>query len=355
VNSRCGGAPQPVRASSRIAAERSRRAGEPYHPVTVRSSPLPLALSLAVALSACRSVPTVPPDVRNASQAPRDDRAPRVALVLGGGAARGFAHVGVLRVLEEAGIPVELVVGTSVGALVGALYADGHDARALEHLARDLDRDDFFDFGLAPALFGTGLAKGERLEAWMTDHLRTLRIEQLELPFAAVATDLGDGSVVVLDRGEVARAVRASSAIPGVFEPVELGGRLLVDGGVVANLPVKAARDLGADVIVAVDVTEVSGPGPREGAGDPEGGGGLAGGGGDGQVGRGDRSPGRAPGVRGGAPATRTGACAHDSRRSPSVSRSSAAPATPPPARTSSRPSRSRRAPRPSRPRRRSR
>lgn len=259
MNSRCGGAPQPVRDPSRIAAGRSRRAREPYHPGTVRSSPLPLALSLAVALSACRSVPTVPPDVRDAAQAPRDDRAPRVALVLGGGAARGFAHVGVLRVLEEARIPVELVVGTSVGALVGALYADGYDARELEHLARDLDRDDFFDFGIAPALFGTGLAKGERLEAWMTDHLRTLRIEQLELPFAAVATDLGDGSVVVLDRGEVARAVRASSAIPGVFEPVELGGRLLVDGGVVANLPVKVARDLGADVIVAVDVTEVSG------------------------------------------------------------------------------------------------
>jgi NTE family protein len=225
----------------------------------VRASRFPMALSLVAALAACRAVPTLPPELRNLPQAPRDDRPPRVALVLGGGAARGFAHIGVLRVLEDAGIPVELVVGTSVGSLVGALYADGYNASELEHLSRDLDRDDFFDFGIAPALFGTGLASGERLEQWMRDHLRARDIEQLAIPYAAVATDLDDGSVVVLDRGEIVRAVRASSAIPGVFEPVELEGRLLVDGGVVANLPVAIARSLGADVIIAVDVTEVTG------------------------------------------------------------------------------------------------
>lgn len=225
----------------------------------MRAARLPLALSLVAALAACRSVPTLSPEVRALPQAPRDDRPPRVALVLGGGAARGFAHVGVLRALEDARIPVELIVGTSVGSLVGALYADGRNARELEHLSRDLDRDDFFDFGLAPALFGNGLARGERLERWVTGHLRTRRIERLGIAFAAVATDLDDGGVVVLDRGDVARAVRASSAIPGVFEPVEHEGRLLVDGGVVANLPVKIARELGADVVIAVDVTEVSG------------------------------------------------------------------------------------------------
>lgn len=225
----------------------------------VRASRLLLALSLVAALAACRAVPTIPPEVRNLPQAPRDDHPPRVALVLGGGAARGFAHVGVLRVLEDASIPVELIVGTSVGSLVGALYADGYNARELEHLSRELDRGDFFDFGIAPALFGTGLASGARLERWMEDHLRAREIEQLAIPYAAVATDLDDGSAVVLDRGEIARAVRASSAIPGVFEPVELDGRLLVDGGVVANLPVTIARDLGADVVIAVDVTEVSG------------------------------------------------------------------------------------------------
>lgn len=225
----------------------------------MRPSRLPVILALVAALAACRSVPTVAPDVRALPQAPRDDRRPRVALVLGGGAARGFAHVGVLRALEDARIPVELIVGTSVGSLVGALYADGHNARELEHLSRELDRGDFFDFGIAPALFGTGLARGARLERWTRDHLRARAIEALAIPFAAVATDLDDGSVVVLDRGDVASAVRASSAIPGVFEPVERDGRLLVDGGVVANLPVRIARERGADVVIAVDVTQVSG------------------------------------------------------------------------------------------------
>ena len=224
----------------------------------VRASWLPATLALA-ALVACRTAPIIPTQLREYPQAPRDDRPPRVALVLGGGAARGFAHVGVLRVLEDERIPVELVVGTSVGSLVGALYADGYNARELEALSRTLERDDFFDFSLGPAFFGTGLAKGERLEGWMRDHLRARSIEQLAIPYAAVATDLDDGSAVVLDRGDVARAVRASSAIPGVFEPVSIDGKLLVDGGIVANLPVKIARRLGADIVIAVDVSEVSG------------------------------------------------------------------------------------------------
>jgi len=235
------------------------RAGGKYHRRMAPAARLPLAvsLSLSLALAACRSAPAIPPDFRGLQ--PHGAGAPRVAVVLGGGAARGFAHLGVLRVLEDAGVAPDLIVGTSVGSLVGALYADGYPARDLERLSRDLDRDTFFDFSLAPALFGTGLARGARLEQWTRDHLRAKRIEQLPVRFAAVATDLDDGSLVVLDRGEVAPAVRASSAIPGVFEPVQLGGRLLVDGGVVANLPVKVARGLGADVVIAVDVTEVTG------------------------------------------------------------------------------------------------
>jgi NTE family protein len=192
-------------------------------------------------------------------QAPRDDLPPKVALVLGGGAARGFAHVGVLEVLEEAGIPVELVVGTSVGALVGALYADGWDARALERVALALDRDDFFDVSVGRALFGVGIAKGDALAEFLRDHLRHREIAALPLPFAAVATDLDTGERVVLSSGDIATAVRASCAIPGVFEPQRIGGRLLVDGGVVANLPVDVARELGADVVIAVDVSAVAG------------------------------------------------------------------------------------------------
>ncbi|HEY6100150.1 MAG TPA: patatin-like phospholipase family protein, partial [Anaeromyxobacter sp.] len=162
-------------------------------------------------------------------------------------------------VLEEARIPVELIVGTSVGSLVGAIYADGRNRFELEQLARALDRDDFFDFGVAPALFGTGLASGDRLEGWVRDHLRARRIEDLRIPYAAVATDLDTGAAVVLRAGDLARAVRASCAVPGVFQPVVQESRLLVDGGVVSNLPVREARALGADVVIAVDVSALAG------------------------------------------------------------------------------------------------
>jgi NTE family protein len=214
-------------------------------------------LVVAIALAGCRTAR--PPALPHASPAPVDGVAPRVALVLGGGGARGFAHVGVIRVLEDARVPVELVVGTSVGSLVGAFYAGYTDSRGLERIARDLERDDLFDFGLAPALFGTGLASGDRLEAFVRRHVGVARIEELRVPYAAVATDLDSGRAVVLRTGDVARAVRASSAIPGVFEPVPIDGRLLVDGAVARNLPVKVARELGADVVIAVDVTAIEG------------------------------------------------------------------------------------------------
>jgi NTE family protein len=234
--------------------------GRPGAPLSsrMRRTATTAALLLAAALSACRTaaprapLPDVPP-------APLDDRPPRVALVLGGGGARGFAHVGVLRVLEEARVPVELIVGTSVGSVVGALYAAGANGPALERMAADLDRDDLFDFSLAPALFGAGLASGKRLEAFVRERAGTTTFDALRVPLAAVATDLETGAPVVLTSGDVARAVRASSAIPGVFEPVELDGRLLVDGALAHNLPVGVARALGADVVVAVDVSALPG------------------------------------------------------------------------------------------------
>jgi NTE family protein len=222
----------------------------------MRRAPPRLLLALVLAITACRTA--APARTGPPSPAPVDGKAPRVALVLGGGGARGFAHVGVIRVLEEAGVPIELIVGTSVGSLVGALYSGWTDGPELERLARDLDRRDFFDFSLAPALFGTGLASGDRLERFVRERVAVQRIEQLRLPYAAVATDLATGEAVVLRAGDVGPAVRASCAIPGVFEPVELDGRLLVDGGVARNLPVRIARDLGADVVIAVDVTAIA-------------------------------------------------------------------------------------------------
>lgn len=223
-----------------------------------------LAAVTAAALSACRTTAPVAAPVPPAAPPAAPPQAvpvvpvpePRIALVLGGGAARGFAHVGVIRVLEQEHIPVDLVVGTSVGSLIGALYANDRSGFELEWAAFQLQKDDLFDFGVWNAVMGMGLAKGEKLEAFVKGKVKKPNIEQLALPFAAVATDLNWGTRVVLDRGPVARAVRASSAIPGVFEPVLLDGKLLVDGGVVDNIPVDVAREKGADLVVAVDISE---------------------------------------------------------------------------------------------------
>lgn len=217
-----------------------------------------LAVLLAAALAACRT-PAAARSAPGATPPPTPPAAvpePKVALVLGGGAARGFAHVGVIRVLEQERIPVDLVVGTSVGSLIGALYASERNSFELEWAAFQLRQEDLFDFGVLTPLLGMGLAKGEKLEAFVKGKLKQQLIEELPLPFAAVATDLNWGTRVVLDRGPAARAVRASSAIPGVFEPVLLDGKLLVDGGVVDNIPIDVAREKGADVVVAVDISE---------------------------------------------------------------------------------------------------
>ena len=179
---------------------------------------------------------------------------PKIALVLGGGAARGFAHIGVIRALEQEKIPIDLVVGTSVGSLIGAIYAHDRNSFELEWTAFSLDKDDIFDYGLFNVLSGMGLAKGEKLEAFVKSKVPVEKIENLKIPFAAVAVDLNRGTRVVLDSGSVGRAVRASSAIPGVFQPVEHQGKLLVDGGVVDNVPVSVARDKGADFVIAVDI-----------------------------------------------------------------------------------------------------
>lgn len=179
---------------------------------------------------------------------------PRVALVLGGGAARGFAHIGVIRVLEQEKIPVDLIVGTSVGSLIGALYAHEQNSFELEWTAFELTRDDLLDYALLGASLGP--IKGERLEQFVTRRIPVANIEGLRIPFVAVATDLNRGTRVLLDRGPLARAIRASCAIPGVFQPVEHQGRLLVDGGTVDNLPAAVARERGADIVIAVDISQ---------------------------------------------------------------------------------------------------
>ncbi len=181
---------------------------------------------------------------------------PKIALVLGGGAARGFAHVGVIRALEQEKIPISMIIGTSVGSLIGAIYANDLNSFELEWSAFALNKDDLFDYGILNAFTGMGLAEGVKLEEFVKTKIFTANIENLKLPFAAVAVDLHRGTRVVLDRGSVAKAVHASSAIPGVFEPVDHQNRLLIDGGVLDNIPIAVAREKGADIVIAVDISE---------------------------------------------------------------------------------------------------
>jgi len=177
---------------------------------------------------------------------------PKVGLVLGGGAARGFAHVGVIRALEQEKIPIDFVVGTSVGSLIGALYADKGSSFDLEVIAFKLEQEDIFDFSVFAST--TGPVKGDRLEQFVKERIARERIEDLPIPFAAVATNLNTGEEVVLNRGSIAKAVRASSSIPGIFTPLQYFNMTLVDGGVVNNVPVDVARAMGADVVIAVNI-----------------------------------------------------------------------------------------------------
>jgi NTE family protein len=205
----------------------------------------------AVILVSCGSV-----EKRDYKQIIESKDRPKIALVLGGGAARGFAHVGVIRALEQERIPIDMIIGTSVGSLIGAMYAADKNSFELEWTAFKLESGDIFDYNLLSAVTGMGLVKGDRLEDFVKDKVKVSRIEQLKIPFAAVATDLNLGTKVVISQGSIAKAVHASSAIPGVFKPVEYNGKLLVDGGVIENIPISVAREMGADIVIAVDISE---------------------------------------------------------------------------------------------------
>jgi len=215
-----------------------------------------LAFAGLTFLLGCQTAPPVvvpqPPKVQLPLGPPPK---PKIALVLGGGAARGFAHVGVIRALEQEKIPIDQIVGTSVGSLIGAIYAADASSFDLEWTAFQLQKEDLFDFGVLNAVTGMGFAKGDKLEAWVKSHVKTANIEHLKIPFAAVAADLNWGQRVVLDRGSLPRAIRASAAIPGVFQPVQHQGKILVDGGVVDNIPIAVAKARGADLVIAVDIS----------------------------------------------------------------------------------------------------
>lgn len=211
-----------------------------------------LSLVLILLVAGCTTVPETkvvtqpPPEPKPVVKAP-----PKIALVLGGGAARGFAHVGVVKALEAQGIVPDIVVGTSAGSVVGALYAAGYSGFELQKIALQLDDAAFSDWSLPDR----GIIKGESLQNFINRTVQNRPIEKLNKTLAIVATDLQSGELVAFRRGNTGMAVRASSSVPGLFQPVAISGREYVDGGLVSPVPVKVARSLGADVVIAVDIS----------------------------------------------------------------------------------------------------
>jgi NTE family protein len=253
---------------------------------------LAAALATAGHAQAQEAAPLVPATTGVAESAPLPCRArptepgdrPRIGLVLGGGGARGIAHISVLRTIEELGVPVDCVAGTSMGALVGALYSSGMSVDDIEKLVTTLDWDQLFndkldrrertyrrkrddDLLLSQPGLGIGpdgikvapaLLAGQRITLYfekLVEPVSTIEdFDQLPIPFRAIAADVNRGEVVTLASGDLALAMRASMSIPGAFPPVALDGRVLVDGGIASNLPVQTVRDMGADIVIAVDV-----------------------------------------------------------------------------------------------------
>ncbi|MBV8623469.1 MAG: patatin-like phospholipase family protein [Herbaspirillum sp.] len=186
---------------------------------------------------------------------PVASRKVRIGLALGGGAARGFAHIGVIKALEAQGIAVDVVAGTSAGSLVGALYAAGNDGFALQKLAMSMDEASISDWSVPLFAKVSGVLKGEGVQNYVNKAVHNVPIEKFKIPFGAVATDLRSGQPILFQRGNAGVAVRASSAVPGVFQSVTVGDHTYVDGGLVSPVPVRFARQMGADFVIAVNIS----------------------------------------------------------------------------------------------------
>ncbi len=204
-------------------------------------------------LTACATPPSPAPQALPNVQVNEPKKIPKLGLALGGGAARGFAHIGVLQVLEEEGITPDFVTGTSAGSLVAAFYASGKSGAQLSWLADAMDESQLTDWTLP--FVGRGVLRGEALVKYINTQLNGLKIEDMKIPLGIVATDLQSGEGILFRRGDVATAVRASSAVPSVFEPVRIGNKDFVDGGLVSPVPVRYVKQMGAQFIIAVDIS----------------------------------------------------------------------------------------------------
>jgi NTE family protein len=210
-------------------------------------------------LAGCGSEPKVQPaPVAAVPIPPPAPRKVRIALVLGGGAARGFAHIGVIKALEAQGIVPDIVVGTSAGSVVGALYASGYNGFQLQKIALEMDEATISDWALPFFSKSTGVLKGEALQNYVNKAVHNTPLEKLKIPFGCVATDLKNGEPILFRRGNTGLAVRASSSVPSVFQPVTISGHTYVDGGLVAPVPVRFAKEMGADFIIAVNISSAT-------------------------------------------------------------------------------------------------
>jgi len=207
------------------------------------------ALAVTLALAGCYDTSVSPERLPRFVQP--TGPAPRVALVLGSGGPRGFAHIGVLKALDEAGIKPDLIVGSSVGAMVGALYCSGISGAQLEKMAYEIRMIEFFEFGMLAGKPSSGVG----VQRYVDSKLHGRALEQLKTAMVAIATRLSDNQLVMFNHGDAGLAVRASSADPGQFEPVKIGGDTYVDGDEMSPVPIRVARKLGARVVIAVDVS----------------------------------------------------------------------------------------------------
>ncbi|MFD1705777.1 patatin-like phospholipase family protein [Siminovitchia sediminis] len=179
---------------------------------------------------------------------------PKIGLALGSGGARGFAHLGVLKAMKDHSIPVDMIAGSSMGALVGCFYAFGHDIDRLIKLSTAFKRQYYIDFTV-PKM---GFIAGNRVKNLIRLFMQGKRLEELDIPVAVIATDLQSGEKVVFKEGPIPEIVRASISIPGVFIPEKINGRMMVDGGVTDRVPVSAVKEMGADIVIGVDVSVVN-------------------------------------------------------------------------------------------------
>jgi NTE family protein len=219
------------------------------------------ATAAALLLAGCGSTPTQPAAPVAAAPTPVPlpvARKVRIGLALGGGAARGFAHIGVIKALEAQGIVPDIVVGTSAGSVVGSMYASGYNGFTLQKMALEMDEASISDWALPFFSKSPGVLKGEALQAYVNKAVHGQPIEKLKIPFGAVATDLKTGQPILFRRGNTGMAVRASSAVPSVFQPVSIGGKTYVDGGLVAPVPVRFAKEMGAEFIIAVNISSAT-------------------------------------------------------------------------------------------------